>query len=249
MKNSFKTNDFNSNNLSYNTYNKTLDTNNIYANDSDRDPQDNYSKKRKPKKLARYERISEKTNDYEDEDNNIFIQNRNVFINNEYNQNSQSNIEQSQEGESEVRDSDLYPSNYHKKKRKIERQTEFEDDDEINYLDSDIIQSSTEEEMLLNKINKHGKQIQMNLIYKATIDTDRAEIFHQKCDRAQRTLVVIESISDRRFGGYTTQSWAGDGIDKDDEEAFVFSLDKLQIYNIISGQPAIGCYPKYGQYF
>ena len=89
----------------------------------------------------------------------------------------------------------------------------------------------------------------MNLIYKATIDTDRAEIFHQKCDRAQRTLVVIESISDRRFGGYTTQSWAGDGIDKDDEEAFVFSLDKLQIYNIISGQPAIGCYPKYGQYF
>lgn len=83
MKNSFKTNDFNSNNLSYNTYNKTLDTNNIYANDSDRDPQDNYSKKRKPKKLQRYERISEKTNDYEDEDNNNFIQNRNVFINNE----------------------------------------------------------------------------------------------------------------------------------------------------------------------
>ena len=249
MKNSFKTNDFNSNNLSYNTYNKTLDTNNIYANDSDRDPQDNYSKKRKPKKLARYERISEKTNDFEDEDNNIFIQNRNVFINNEYNQNSQSNIEQSQEGESEVRDSDLYPSNYHKKKRKIERQTEFEDDDEINYLDSDIIQSSTEEEMLLNKINKHGKQIQMNLIYKATIDTDRAEIFHQKCDRAQRTLVVIETINNRRFGGYTTQSWAGDGIDKDDDEAFVFSLDKLQIYNIISGQPAIGCYPKYGPVF
>ena len=249
MKNSFKTNDFNSNNLSYNTYNKTLDTNNIYANDSDRDPQDNYSKKRKPKKLARYERISEKTNDFEDEDNNIFIQNRNVFINNEYNQNSQSNIEQSQEGESEVRDSDSYPSNYHKKKRKIERQTEFEDDDEINYLDSDIIQSSTEEEMLLNKINKHGKQIQMNLIYKATIDTDRAEIFHQKCDRAQRTLVVIETINNRRFGGYTTQSWAGDGIDKDDDEAFVFSLDKLQIYNIISGQPAIGCYPKYGPVF
>lgn len=153
MKNSFKTNDFNSNNLSYKTYNKTLDTNNIYANDSDRDSQDNYSKKRKPKKLQRYERISEKTNDYEDEDNNNFIQNRNVFINNEYNQNSQRNIEQSQEGESEVRDSDLYPSNYHKKKRKIERQTEFEDeDDEINYLDSDIIQSSTEEEMLLNKI-------------------------------------------------------------------------------------------------
>lgn len=89
----------------------------------------------------------------------------------------------------------------------------------------------------------------MNLIYKATLNTDRAEIFHQKCDRAQRTLVVIETINNRRFGGYTTQSWAGDGIDKDDEEAFVFSLDKLQIYNIISGQPAIGCYPKYGPVF
>ncbi len=57
MKNSFKTNDFNSNNLSYKTYNKTLDTNNIYANDSDRDSQDNYSKKRKPKKLQKVKKL------------------------------------------------------------------------------------------------------------------------------------------------------------------------------------------------
>ena len=103
--------------------------------------------------------------------------------------------------------------------------------------------------MLLNKINRDNKQVQMRLIYKATVDSDRAEIFHQKCDSAQRTLVLIETINERRFGGYTTQSWEGNGIDKDDSEAFVFSLDKLQIYNIISGQPAIGCYPKYGPVF
>ena len=121
--------------------------------------------------------------------------------------------------------------------------------DDLNYIKSEIIKSGTEEEMLLNKINRHGKNIHFNLIYKAINDTDRAEIFHEKCDKAERTLVLVETIDEKRFGGYTTQSWEGNGIDKKDNEAFVFSLDKLQIYNIITGQPAIGCYPKYGPVF
>ena len=254
-KNSFRTNEFISNNVSYNKIND----NNINGNDnyeSDRDPQDNYSKRgKKIKKLPVQERISEKTNDYEEEDNNRNIRNENVFINNEQNRNNESNFNEtesqiSQVKDSDVRDSDSYPSNYHLKQNRDERTSEYEDEEEqLNYLNSDIILSSTEEEMLLNKINKDGRQTQMRLIYKATIDSDRADIFHQKCDSAQRTLVLIETINGRRFGGYTTQSWEGNGIDKDDSEAFVFSLDKLQIYNIISGQPAIGCYPKYGPVF
>ena len=103
--------------------------------------------------------------------------------------------------------------------------------------------------MLLNKLGKQGKNIKLKLLYKATIDSDKAEIFHKKCDKAKTSLVIIETINGMRFGGYTTQSWEGDGIDKKDDNAFVFSLDKLQIYNIISGQPAIGCYPKYGPVF
>ena len=254
-KNSFRTNELITNNASYNKiYDNNLNGND--NNESDKDPQDNYTKRnKKPKKLPVQERISEKTNDYEEEENNRNIRNGNVFNNNEQIRNNESYFNEtesqvSQVKESDVRDNDSYPSNYHLKQKSEEKTSEYEDEEEqLNYLNSDIILSSTEEEMLLNKINKHGKQTQMKLIYKATVDSDRAEIFHQKCDSAQRTLVLIETINERRFGGYTTQSWEGNGIDKDDSEAFVFSLDKLQIYNIISGQPAIGCYPKYGPVF
>ena len=71
-----------------------------------------------------------------------------------------------------------------------------------------------EESMLLNKLGKEGKNIKLKLLYKATIDSDRAEIFHKKCDRAKSSLVFIETIHGMRFGGFTTQSWEGDGIDK-----------------------------------
>ena len=36
---------------------------------------------------------------------------------------------------------------------------------------------------------------------------------------------------------------------KKDDNAFVFSLDKRKIYDIIPGEFAIGCYPKYGPVF
>ena len=119
----------------------------------------------------------------------------------------------------------------------------------LNFIKSDIIKSLLEEQMLLAKINRYGRGVNFNLLYKATVDSDRAEVFHKKCDKAQRTLVLIETINQRRFGGYTTQSWEGDCVDKKDNEAFIFSLDKLQIYNIITDETAIGCYPEYGPVF
>ena len=89
----------------------------------------------------------------------------------------------------------------------------------------------------------------MNLLYKATIDSDKAAVFHKKCDAAENSLVLIKSANNKRFGGYTSCSWEGNSIEKKDENAFVFSLDKMQIYDIIQGEDAIGCYPKYGPVF
>ena len=89
----------------------------------------------------------------------------------------------------------------------------------------------------------------MNLIYKAIIDSDRANIFHNKCDSAKMTLVLVKSGNDKRFGGFTSCNWEGNSIEKKDENAFVFSLDNLKIYNIIRGEGAIGCYPNFGPVF
>ena len=89
----------------------------------------------------------------------------------------------------------------------------------------------------------------MDLVYKATVDTDKAKAFHNKCDWLSKTLVLVKSGKGKRFGGYTTCSWKGDGIDKKDENAFIFSLDKMQIYDILPGEDAIGCYPGFGPVF
>ena len=113
----------------------------------------------------------------------------------------------------------------------------------------DIIHNSQELELLTRKINKSNRKLTLNLLYKARADSDRAEAFHNKCDEAKSTLVLIETDKGKRFGGYTSRSWGGDCIEKKDDEAFIFSLDKMMTYDIIPGEDAIGCYPKYGPIF
>ena len=113
----------------------------------------------------------------------------------------------------------------------------------------DIIQDTSELELLTRKINKYNKKLTLNLLYKASADSDQASAFHEKCDQAQSTIVLIETDKGKRFGGFTTCSWSGDCVDKKDEDAFIFSLDKMKTYNNIPGDDAIGCYPKFGPIF
>ena len=103
--------------------------------------------------------------------------------------------------------------------------------------------------MIIRKINKNSSKITLNLLYKASADSDRAKAFHKKCDKAKSTLVLIETDKKKRFGGYTSVDWQGKCIEKNDEDAFVFSLDKMKIYEIIPEEKAIGCYPKFGPVF
>ena len=119
----------------------------------------------------------------------------------------------------------------------------------LRIVKGEIIQNNKELEFLTQRISKDHKKITLNLLYKATVDSDKAEVFHRKCDSSPSSLVLVKSKNDKRFGGFTTCSWAGDGIDKQDENAFVFSLDKMKIYDIIPEEYAIGCYPKYGPIF
>ena len=116
-------------------------------------------------------------------------------------------------------------------------------------VEGDIIHSPDELELITKKINKIDQKITLNLLYKATVDSDKAEAFHEKCDKAKCSLVLVETDKGKRFGGFTTSSWSGDCVDKKDEDAFVFSLDKMKVYENIPDENAIGCYPKYGPIF
>ena len=119
----------------------------------------------------------------------------------------------------------------------------------LRLVKGDIIQDNNELEFLTKNICKEHKKITLNLLYKASVDSDKAQAFHNKCDTAKCSLVLIKSKNNKRFGGFTSCSWEGNGVEKNDEKAFVFSLDKKKIYNIIPNEKAIGCYPKCGPVF
>ena len=129
------------------------------------------------------------------------------------------------------------------------KQLLFEERAQQINVKGDIIHSTEELELITRKINKANKKITLNLLYKATVDSDKAEAFHDKCDQAKSSLVLVETDKGKRFGGFTSCSWAGECIEKKDEDAFIFSLDKMQVYENIPGEEAIGCYPKFGPIF
>ena len=131
----------------------------------------------------------------------------------------------------------------------LDSQTLTIHDSHLEVIKGDIIKSTSELEFLTRKICRDYKKITLDLLYKASIDGDKAESFHNKCDIANSSLVLIKTSDGKRFGGYTTCNWKGNSIEKKDEFAFVFSLDKMKIYDIIPGENAIGCYPKYGPVF
>ena len=123
-------------------------------------------------------------------------------------------------------------------------------DTRLEIIRGDIIDNAQELELLTRRMcqNKYNK-ISLNLLYKAIVDSDKAEIFHRKCDSAEKTLVLIRSAKGKRFGGFTSCSWEGNSLEKKDENAFIFSLDKMKIYNVIQGEDAIGCFPNFGPVF
>ena len=87
------------------------------------------------------------------------------------------------------------------------------------------------------------------LIYKASRDGDKAEIFHLRVAGSFDTLILIKTTEGRRFGGFTRETWDGVNIFKKDNEAFVFSLDSLKCYDCNPNGVAIWCYPNYGPIF
>ena len=69
------------------------------------------------------------------------------------------------------------------------------------------------------------------LIYRASEHGGDAEIFHERCDEFEGTLVIIKTKDDNMFGGYTKLSWdEEDGKEKRDENAFVFSINLEKLY-------------------
>ena len=118
-----------------------------------------------------------------------------------------------------------------------------------NGIIKNIIKEQGEIDFVVNKIAEKFPGCKFNLLYKGSTDGDTAAEFHSKCDDAEKTLVIVEDNYGNRFGGFTTQDWGGQYMQKKDDDAFIFSIDKNKTYDIIPGQNAIGCYPNFGPVF
>ena len=98
-----------------------------------------------------------------------------------------------------------------------------------------------------SRLNKEVKELKK--LYQASIDGDGAFNFHSKCDNIPNTLTFIKSAGNRRFGGFTSQTWDSSSGFKDDKNAFLFSLDKQKIYSYKNDKKAIDCNAIFGPCF
>ena len=95
------------------------------------------------------------------------------------------------------------------------------------------IMEKNEFDMINNAINeKMNKKIkELKQIYQATKNGEDSDSFHKLCDGISNTLVLYKSAGNRRFGGFTSQSWKSQGERIPDKNCFLFSLDKKKIYH------------------
>jgi hypothetical protein len=70
---------------------------------------------------------------------------------------------------------------------------ERQEEEDVKEVKGDIIHDMNELEMITKKINKENKRIIINLLYKASADSDSAAVFHEKCDGANNTIVLVET--------------------------------------------------------
>ena len=118
-------------------------------------------------------------------------------------------------------------------------------------IEKNIIKYPGELDEISSRIQRtlNKKNIKYKIIFRSNIDGDCASTFHEKCDKIRNTLILIKASGNKRFGGFTTETWDGNDINKKDEKSFIFSIDKMKIYDIIPGQNAINCNPDLGPVF
>ena len=82
----------------------------------------------------------------------------------------------------------------------------------------------------VNKNNFNSK-----LIFKMSIHGDKCEDFHKYCDNKGATLILIQTTTNKKFGGFTPLNWKNEEKPLDPKnQTFIFSLDLNKKYKILN---------------
>ena len=98
-----------------------------------------------------------------------------------------------------------------------------------------LFDNKTQYDFIIKTLNERLKRkiSDLNNIYQATKDGDSNANFHSKCDGHSNTLIVIKSKNNNTFGAFTSLAYHSlNGQFYYDTNAFLFSLDNLEIYEI-----------------
>ena len=88
------------------------------------------------------------------------------------------------------------------------------------------------------------KVLTIKLLYRGTRDGFSGSVFHSLCDNKGPTITLMKSKKGKVFGGFTRESWespSGSGKWKQDEQAFLFSVELQKTYKVFSVANAIFC--------
>ena len=131
---------------------------------------------------------------------------------------------------------------------------------EFNYdlflEDTQILQEKKELDLILDKIKvifskQKRKFINLKLIYTATNDGDSAEDFHLHCDGYAPLIILIKTTKNVVFGGFTEKPFYSTKkrIGNKDDNAFIFSVDRMKTYEVEKGTIATCSFRDYGPVF
>ena len=106
-----------------------------------------------------------------------------------------------------------------------------------NYFKDSLIISNNYDvnKNIKNWINLN-KKIEFKLLFRKSRDGTNCSDFHKFCDHQGSTLCLIQTTKNYIFGGYTTISWESEINLKNDDSAFLFSLDLMQKFTKYKGK-------------
>ena len=115
-------------------------------------------------------------------------------------------------------------------------------------LQSDKIIIDEEEKKLICDWISLDRKVKMELLYKATRDGDSSSSFHNKCNGKSPTLTLVKTSNGYRCGGFTSLPWDSFRDYKEDNDAFVFSMDTRSKY-MSTDSKSVCCHSDYGPTF
>jgi hypothetical protein len=131
------------------------------------------------------------------------------------------------EKERNIKAKSVYKINNEKKSinKKIIKEV---DNENIEIFGSKILLSQEEFEFLSKAIS--DKKVTLELLYSSLIKGENADELIKAYIGKNDLLFLIKTSENKRFGGYSHETFELDKFHKIDEKAFLFNIDNLEIY-------------------